>query len=124
MTETFDAAKQVVRTPVFFASDISDVARPIAIGGTREMIVRGYHREAMFWIAATQTRCQKILAADAPPEVQYRFEPGYQAMLTDLGIAGCDDLLRGAENTRSYLPRLWNAAEAIMESNPSEADNK
>jgi hypothetical protein len=119
MIEAFDAAKQVIKTPIFYASDISDVARSIAIDGTREMIDRGYHREAMFWIAATQTRCQTIFATDASAEIQARFEPGYRAMLADLGIAGYEDLVRGAESVRSCLPRLWTTAAAIMDAMPA-----
>ena len=33
LTDVFDVAKAVVKTPFFFASDISDIARPIAIDG-------------------------------------------------------------------------------------------
>src|SRR5262249_4723595 len=28
-----------------------------------ELIESGYHREAMFWIAVTHSRCQKVLSA-------------------------------------------------------------
>ncbi len=56
LTDVFDAASAVVRTPFFFASDISDIARPVAIGGSRELIERGHHREAIFWMVATYSR--------------------------------------------------------------------
>jgi hypothetical protein len=58
LADAFDAAKAVITTPFSFASDISDVARPIAIDGSRELIARGDHREAVFWIVATSCRCQ------------------------------------------------------------------
>lgn len=122
MTEAFDATKQVVRTAVFFASDISEIARPIAIDGTRDMINRGYHREAMFWIAATQTRCQTILAADAPQELHDRLTPGHRAMLSDLGIVEYDNLSQRSEAVRSYLSSLWTTAETIREVPPAPAD--
>jgi hypothetical protein len=117
MTEAFDVTRQVIRTPVFFASDFSDVARPIAIDGTREMIDRGYHREAMFWIAATYARCQRVLATDASLELQDRFSPDFEHMLRDLGVVAYDDLYRRADEVRAYLPRLWEVAEQIMDSN-------
>ena len=44
LSEVFDAAKVVIRTPFPFASDITDAARPIAISGSRELIERGLHR--------------------------------------------------------------------------------
>ncbi|HEV2067551.1 MAG TPA: hypothetical protein VGR08_12015, partial [Thermomicrobiales bacterium] len=53
LAEAFDAAAAVVTTPFFFAPDISDIARPIAIDGSRELIEHGSHREAVFWMVAT-----------------------------------------------------------------------
>ena len=123
MTGAFDAAKRTIRTPVFFASDISDVARPIAIDGSREMIESGCHREAMFWIAATYSRCQKVLSTDAPPELRDQFTPGFQAMLTDLGITSFADMARRRDQVRAYLPRLMAAAEQIIAGNPEIDDN-
>jgi hypothetical protein len=117
MTEAFDAAKRIMKTPVFFASDLSDVARPIAIDGTREMIERGYHREAMFWIAATHSRCQHVFSVDGP-EMQGRLEPGYHAMLVDLGITSFEDLLSRTKAVREYLPRLMTLANELIATNP------
>jgi len=52
LTESFDAAKALIVTPFFFAADISDIARPIAIDGSRELIAHGEHREAI-WMVVT-----------------------------------------------------------------------
>jgi hypothetical protein len=62
--------------PFFFASDISYIARPISIGGSRELIERGYHREAVFWMVATYSRCQKMLHHEAAAETAGRFDEG------------------------------------------------
>lgn len=118
LTEVFDAARTVVRTPFSFASDISAIARPLAIDGSRELIARGFHREAMFWIAVTYSRCQCVLAADAP-HLQGRFEWGYGQLLADLGIASFDDLWQRGEQVMAYLEPIWEAAEAIMAANPN-----
>src|SRR4029077_5089804 len=56
LPKVFDTAKTVIKTPFSFASDISDLARPIAIDGSRELIERGLHREAAFWIVVTYSR--------------------------------------------------------------------
>jgi hypothetical protein len=118
MTEAFDAARGVIKSPFLFAADFSDVARPIAIDGTWEMIERGFHREAMFWIAATYSRCQKVLQTDAPTDLRDQFTPGYLAMLSEFGIASYEDLQARSEKVRSYLPRLWTVAESIIAANP------
>lgn len=122
LTDVFDAARAVVRTPFFFASDISDIARPIAIGGSRELIEGGHHREAIFWMVATYCRCQKVLHHDAPVEMQERFTPGYRRLLGDLGIASFTDLQQRQEQIKRFLPRLWEVTEAIMAANPGIDD--
>ncbi len=122
LTEVFDAAKAVIRTPFFFASDISDLARLIAIDGSRELIERGDHREAIFWLAATYSRCQKVLYHDAPVELQERFSPAYRQLLADLGITSPADLQRHGAQVRAFLPRLWTVAEAILAANPAIED--
>src|SRR5215212_2368375 len=122
MTEAFDAAKIMVKSPFFFASDLSDLARPIAIDGSRELIARGSHREAVFWLAATYSRCQKVFDQDAPVEMRDRFSPGYRRLLGDLGIHGFADLQQRSDQVQELLPRVWDVAEAIIAANAEIED--
>jgi hypothetical protein len=122
LADAFDVAKAVIKTPFFFASDLSDIARPIAIDGSRELIERGQHREAMFWIVATYSRCQKVLYNDAPPELRDRFSPGYRRLLGDLGITSIADLQQRGEQIKVFLPSVWQVAEAIIAANPEIED--
>jgi hypothetical protein len=122
LTEVFDVAKAVVKTPFSFASDISDLARPLTIDGSRDLIECGLHREAMFWIAVTYSRCQKVLAVDAPEELQQRFDPGYRQLLGDLGITSFADLQERSTQIKAHLARVWVSAEAIMAANPGIED--
>lgn len=118
LAEAFDAAAAVIRTPFIFASDISQFARPIAIDGSRELIARGDHREAVFWLVATYSRCMKVLDQDAPASLRARFEPGFRELLGDLGIASGADLERRGAEVEAFLPQLWTEAEAILAANP------
>lgn len=111
---TFDLASGAAKTPFFFSSDITSAAWPIAIDASREMIHSGSHREAVFWMVATFARCHKILAADAPPDVQRMRMPAFLAMLADLGIESPADLIRRAEEAESLLPALETVAEEIL----------
>jgi hypothetical protein len=120
--EVFDAAKAVLKTPFSFASDLNETARPIAIDGSRELIERGYHREAIFWIVATYSRCQKVLYHDAPVALRDRFTPGYRQLLGDLGISSFADLQQRQEQVKGLLPPVWEVAEAIMAANPEVKD--
>jgi hypothetical protein len=122
LAQVFDATKAVIQTPFFFASDLSELARPIAIDGSRELIECGYHREAIFWIVATYSRCQKVLYHDAPVAMQERFDPGYRHLLGDLGITSFADLQRRSEQVKGFLPHLWTMAEAILAANPGIED--
>ena len=115
LTEAFDAAKEVVETP-FFSTDISDAARPVASDGSQEMIERGDHREAIFWMVATHCRCQKIFHRGAPA-LQAEFAAGFRKLLADLSIASFDDLRRRGARVERFIPRLWEVAEEIMATN-------
>ncbi len=106
----------MVQSPFFFASDISDVARPIAIDGSRHLIEAGYPREVIFWMVATYLRCQKILYA--PPEMQAQFLPAYQALLADLGIHSPGDLQQRGEQLKESLSQVWEMAEFLIAENP------
>ena len=118
LTEAFDVAKRVVKTPYRFASDISDAGRPISIGGSRELIERGFHREAVYWIVATYSRCQTILYNDASLETQERFSRSFRELLGDLGMTAFADLQQRSERVKGLLPRVWEVAEAIIAANP------
>ena len=124
LAEVFDVAKAVVKTPFPFASDISDVARPIAIDGSRELIERGYHREAIFWMVVTYSRCQKVLYHDAPVGMRERFGQGYRHLLGDLGITSFVDLQERSAQIKAFLPALRMMAEAIMAANPEIEDER
>ena len=117
MTAVFDATVPLARTPYFFASDITERSRPIAVDGSHELIACGRHREAVFWIAATYARCLTLLAADAPAE-QARFAPGFEELTADLGVADGPALERRAREVLAFLPRVRDAAEAIIRENP------
>ncbi len=122
LPDLFDAAAAVIKTPFPFAADITSVARPIAIDGSRELIEQGHHREAIFWMAVTYARCQKVLHDDASVEMRDRFAPGFRELLADLGIASSADLQERNAQVTELLPRVWEVAEAIMAANPEIED--
>jgi hypothetical protein len=113
LAEVFDAATAVIKTPFPFATDLSALARPIAIDGSRELVARGLHREAVFWLVVTHARCQAVFAADAPALLE-QFAPGYRALLTDLGIETLADMQQRAEQVRTLLPRIWAVVEELI----------
>jgi len=117
LSRTFDAAAAVARTRFAFSSDIAPPARHIAIDGSRQLIERGDHREAVFWIVATYARCHAILAVDAP-DLHQQLAPPFQATMVDLGIGSPADIERGAGLVRDALPALRQLTARIMSGNP------
>lgn len=120
--EAFDAAKVVRTTPVPYASNISDYARPIAIEGGQEMVTAGFHRETVLWIGQIHTLCQTILYNDASDEVRSRHTPAYEHLLRELGVTSYDDLAERNEQLRQLLPDLWRVTEEIIATNPAIQD--
>ncbi|HEV2122257.1 MAG TPA: hypothetical protein VGW38_05735 [Chloroflexota bacterium] len=121
VAEAFDAAKVAIRTPYRFGSDISDAARPISIDGSWELIERGLHREAVFWLVATHSRCRHIFSTDAP-ELLSHFDPSFRELLADLGIDSFHDRQLRCREVEAFLPQLWTVAEEILAANPDIRD--
>ena len=122
LEDAFDTASAALTTPIFFAGDISAGARHIAIDGSRELIERGDHREAIFWMLVTYARCQHVLATDAPAAAYEKHDAGLRGLLHDLGIASFSDLASRVAQVEAILPRVSEVAEAIMAANTKIED--
>jgi len=114
LTDVYDTAAAVIRTPYRFAADISRAARPIVIDGSRELIDAGFHREAMFWIVATFCRCRHILQQDAPSEVLPHYEEAFTQLLRELNIFTFIDRQHGNQQVRDILPEIEGMAKTII----------
>lgn len=117
LTTVFDVTKGVIKSPFFFASDISDDARAIAIDGSQTMIENGDHREAIFWIVATYARCLKVLHEDAPTLYE-QHASGFHHLLAALGVQSQADLPQRAAEVETFLPQLMDVTDAILAANP------
>jgi hypothetical protein len=107
LRELFDAACDCIPNSFGFAADIQPCARPAAIEASMEMIARGDHREAMFWIGVTWRRCMTVLTTD-------RFRDGFREVLTDLGLSSDAAIQRRRLEIERMLPRICEAAEQII----------
>ncbi|SMD06384.1 hypothetical protein [Kibdelosporangium aridum] len=107
LAKVFDAAK-TVEAPYRFSSDITVVARPIAIDGARDLITAGLHREAMFWIVATYCRCLTKLSLPGLATTPY--DASFNTLLADLGVQTPEDRQQKATEALAALPELWNVA--------------
>jgi hypothetical protein len=123
LADVFDTASTAIRTPFPFASDVNDGTRAISIDGSMELIERGYHREAMFWVGVTHSRCQKILSSDAPQRLNRSIKDSYHALLGDLGLSTVQEIRRRRAEIERVLPQVSDMAETIIAANDEVADD-
>lgn len=114
MTAAFDDAKAVRDSPFLFSTDVSDLARPISVDGSREMIERGDHREAIFWIVATYCRSLKILEAGGRSWAFEKHYPGFVELIADLGVATAEDVEKRADEVEAALPAVMEVALSLI----------
>lgn len=97
-----------------FRSDISPIARPIALDGCRQLLASPYPEEAVFWMAATFARCHTILHMDAPKLHAWRL-PAFRAFLSEMGIAGPEAISQRSRELLTFLPEVERIAELIIQ---------
>ncbi|MFI7446361.1 hypothetical protein ACIBQX_02575 [Nonomuraea sp. NPDC049714] len=109
LERVFDLAKRVRAPSYRFASDITEQAEPIAIGGGHDLVDKGLHREAVFWLVATHARClAKLSAAGHPAPAD-----GLTELLADLGAETSADRRRRGDRVMAALPGLRHLAESL-----------
>jgi hypothetical protein len=110
LEDVFDRAAALGDSSFAFSSDITPLARPIAIDGSRWLVESGDHRDAVFWIVATHARCRQILDLRAPDPAGAEFG----AVVADLlGLDGPAALRERADAVPAALPHVWAVAAAI-----------
>lgn len=114
---SFDAARETIRSPLPFTSDLTEIARSLAIEGSAALLDRGLPREALFWIAVTHSRCQKVFWEDGSAELSRFFASSYRDLLTDLGMASFDQIQQRCADIERLLPQVWDAAFELIEAN-------
>ena len=115
-TEIFDFAKEIIKPPHRFASDISEVGRPISIGAAGSLSTTGT-TERPYTGLSPHTRGVAILRYDGSRDEQENYAAGFHELLTDLGITSFADLQERSQRTREFLHRVWDVVEAIMDAN-------
>lgn len=106
-----------------YRGDISPQGRPVAIGGSKELIDSHYPEEAVFWMAVTFARCHLILEMDSP-EIQKQCLASFWEFLHLLEINEITDIYKRLRGLRAFLPKLEELAELVMKSREAGFDLK
>ena len=118
MTEAFDRAASAARSELPFAPDIAPSARGLTVGGSRALVERGEHREAVFWIAVTHARCLAVLETDGSHPVPEETRTGFRHLLRDLGVETFAGMRRRTREIEAFLPDLMAVARELAAANP------
>lgn len=118
----FDYATKIIRTPFFGDFNVHELARPLAIDGSRELIAMGFPRESALWILLIRVLCQKAIEHDAPDDQKIRFSLDYTKFLARFGLSDLNDYKRRAALAQEMLAEVVDAAEVIMDMNPYVID--
>jgi hypothetical protein len=113
-TTTYDRALEVHSRPTPFDFDLCPAARHVMIGGSQDMIDRGYHREAAAWILVSHWIARKCLELEMPDEYERTWRGPYERLLEALGIGSLEAIARRAEVAEELLARTMAVAETII----------
>lgn len=122
LANAFDAVGEYIDPSFRFAADLHADARPVAINGSQELIDAGLHREAVFWLVATFSRCLQGLRNDVPQSIRALCQTGFGELLSDLGINSKLDLRNRAEQVYKTIPKLNAIAMNIVDRNQEIVD--
>ncbi len=104
-TPAYDRAVAVWRTPTLCDNDLWSVARTHVIGGARDMIDRGYHREAIFWISYLYWLAHSALRTDAREEYEAVYRKPYERFTESIGIGSAKAVEEKARLAERLLDR-------------------
>ena len=117
LTLIYDHCSSIVHTTSRWKSDVSTDARTISIDGTRDLIDTGFHRESMFWIVATFTRCLSVIAASDDSSSFPAANQAFLELMGDLGISTSAEIGRKKDEVIAALPEIRKVADRILERN-------
>jgi hypothetical protein len=112
--EAFDCAVAVTRTPVPFQAKLQPHVRPYLVDGAREMIVQGYHREAMFWISGFLLFANTAIQCDAPAADKPRFQALFDRLVAEMGLCTPADVAARAQEAQALADALFAVADGLV----------
>lgn len=122
LSKVFDAACEIDKRDYRFGSDISGAARKIAIGGSRELIEQGHHRDAVFWLLATYSRCMTVFDEYGAMGDLEKYRPSFDGLLADLDLDSYEKRLDRRDVVRQQIPAIWQEVETMISGNPEIKD--
>lgn len=122
LSAVFDAACEIDKTGYRFGSDISASARSIAIGGSQELIDQGHHRDAVFWLLATYSRCMTVFDQYGAEGDLVKYRSPFDELLVDLELDSFEKRMNQKNLVQQAIPAIWQEVETMIAENPAIGD--
>jgi len=111
----YDRALEIHQFPMPGDFDLSPESRPFMVGGARDLIERGYHREAVLWILFMHWIAHAALEMEAAEECAHSFEPAFRRLAENLGILSVGSLESKARLAEEVLSGSRAIAQQMVE---------
>jgi hypothetical protein len=124
LARAYDVAVRVRRTPFGMEYEFAREAREFALGGVRELLGAGYHREAMYRLVLLRALAQNAIENDGSPAERSELGEGFRALLAAMGLDGETRRLARIAEIRQLLPRLRAGCEEILAATSGIVDDR
>lgn len=111
----FDRALVVKQGPFPFDYKYHPHLRPYIIAGSEEMILEGYHREAMFWVHSFLKFSTTALQLYAPPAEIPHFQANLEYLVQELGLSTSEELLSRFQRAEELTRNIFALADYVIE---------
>ena len=116
---SFDLAVTIHKTPHLGDFKLKPHLRPYLVDAAQDMIVRGFHREAVPWIMLFYAISALTIGLDGTDEDRARFiTNGIMPALGDLGLVTAKDGKARAEQSRQTAESIYEFCEAALATYP------
>ena len=111
----YDRALEIHQFPMPGDFDLSQESRPFMVGGARDLIERGYHREAVLWILFVHWIAHAALEMEAAEECAHSFEPAFQRLADNLEILSGSSIALKRRLAEEVLSESRSIAQEMVE---------
>jgi hypothetical protein len=114
----FDVAVRVMRTPTY---GVHPDVRSSLVEGAREMVDRGHHREATFWIVMMHNLSNRVVKRDAEGKDRARSQAGLRRVLEELGLGTAGERRARLQLVQWVTEQVFGAAKGAVARLPASA---
>lgn len=122
LSDTYGVAAECVRTPFFGDFDIDRRAERVIVGGCRDALECGDHRDGVPFLLTIRAWVQNALDNDGPPDAAEAASRRFNDVLRRLHLASGTDYEARAARAEAVAETMFNLSREIMRRRPGDGD--